>query len=92
LHRERLRTSTGTKESTKTYWLQTIDSLLRSWPGREQTRLSAITEQDCRNWASGYLKSKRSTGHNWKTEPGKQSARAGSITRCRDVAATCGHL
>jgi hypothetical protein len=48
LRRERVRTSTATKESTKTYWLQTIDSLLRSWPGLETTRISSITQEDCR--------------------------------------------
>jgi hypothetical protein len=47
LYREHVRTETGIKESTKTYWLQTIDSLLKSWPALESTRLSAITEALC---------------------------------------------
>src|SRR5258708_7691606 len=68
LHRERVRTATDTKESTKTYWLQTVDALLRSWDGLETTRVSAITADDCRRWASGYLKSKRASGFGWKSE------------------------
>jgi integrase len=71
LYREHIKTDTGTKESTKTYWLQTVDSLFKSWPGLESTRLSAITEAQCRQWASEYLKSKRASGHRWKTEAGK---------------------
>jgi integrase len=71
LYRERIKTDTGTKQSTKDYWLQTVDALLRSWPGLEQTRLSSITEQQCRQWAVGYLQSKRASGHGWKTEAGK---------------------
>ncbi len=50
LHREHIKTETGTKQSTKTYWLQTVDSLLKSWPGLESTRLSGITEAQCRQW------------------------------------------
>ena len=71
LYRERVRTSTKTKQSTKDYWAQTIDSLLRSWPALAETRISAITEEDCRQWSSRYLNSSRAAGHNWKTEPGK---------------------
>jgi integrase len=71
LHREHIKTDTGTKESTKTYWLQTVDSLLKSWPGLESMRISAITEAQCRQWASEYLRSKRASGHGWKTEAGK---------------------
>jgi integrase len=71
LYREHIRTDTGTKQSTKAYWLQTVDALLRSWPGLESTRLSAITEAQCRQWATGYLKSKRASGHGWKTEAAK---------------------
>jgi len=68
LYREHIKTETGTKESTKTYWLQAVDSLLRSWPGLESMRLSAITEAQCRQWAAEYLRSKRATGHGWKTK------------------------
>jgi integrase len=68
LYREHVKTETGTKQSTQTYWLQTLDSLFRSWPGLESMRISAITEAQCRQWSSEYLKSKRANGHDWKTE------------------------
>src|SRR5258706_12008233 len=68
LYRERVRTATDTKESTKLYWFQTVDALLRSWTELETARVSAITSDDCRRWASGYLKSKRASGHGWKSE------------------------
>jgi integrase len=67
LHRENIRHDVTTRDSTKSYWLQTIDSLLRSWPGLEASRISAITEAQCRQWASGYLKSTRAPGPGWKT-------------------------
>ncbi len=68
LYRENVRTDVTTKQSTKDYHLQTVDALLRSWPGLESTRLSAITEAQCRQWAADYLKSKRAAGHGWKQE------------------------
>jgi integrase len=68
LYRENVRTDVTTKQSTKGYHLQTVDALLRSWPGLESTRLSAITEAQCRQWAADYLKSKRAAGHGWKEE------------------------
>jgi integrase len=71
LYRENVRTDVTTKQSTKDYHLQTVDALFRSWPGLESTRLSAITEVQCRQWAAGYLKSKRSAGHGWKGEAQK---------------------
>jgi integrase len=72
LYRERIRTATDTKQSTKTYWNQTIDALLRSWPGLAETRLTSITEAQCRQWAHDYLHSSRAAGHGWKSTPGKQ--------------------
>jgi integrase len=59
LYAQRIQTDTGTKASTKAYWMQCIKALFRSWPTLERSRLSAITEQHCRNWASQYLESKR---------------------------------
>ncbi|HET9375660.1 MAG TPA: site-specific integrase [Chthoniobacterales bacterium] len=71
LHRENIRNDVTTKQSTKHYWLQTIEALFRSWPGLETMRLSAVTEAQCKQWAAGYLKSTRAAGPGWKTEPEK---------------------
>lgn len=71
LYREHIETATDTKASTKRYHRQTIDALLRSWPGLAEARLSSISEQQCRQWASGYLQAKRPPGHGWKSDPGK---------------------
>jgi integrase len=71
LYREHVRTETTTKQSTKDYHLQTIETLLRSWPELQKTRLSAITEAQCRQWAANYLQSKRASGHRWKEQPKK---------------------
>jgi integrase len=71
LYREQVRTDVTTKQSTKDYHLQTIETLLRSWTGLESSRLSAITETQCRQWAAGYLKSTRASGHGWKEEAKK---------------------
>jgi integrase len=68
LYRENVRTDVTTKQSTKGYHLQTVDALFRSWPELQSTRLSAVTEAQCRQWAANYLKSKRASGHGWKEQ------------------------
>jgi integrase len=71
LYRENIRTDVSIKQSTKDYHLQTVGALFRSWSGLESTRLSAITEAQCRQWAASYLQSKRADGHGWKEKPKK---------------------
>src|SRR5258707_4957663 len=71
LYRENVRTDVTTKQSTKHYHLQTVETLFRSWPGLESSRLSAITEAQCRQWAASYLQSKRVAGHGWKGQTKK---------------------
>jgi integrase len=71
LYRENVRTDVTTKQSTKDYHLQTVETLFRSWPGLESTRLSAVTEAQCRQWATTYLQSKRASGHGWKEQAKK---------------------
>jgi integrase len=71
LYREHVDTATDTKASTKRYHRQTIDALLRSWPGLAEARLTSITEPQCRQWAAYYLQATRPKGHGWKSEPGK---------------------
>jgi integrase len=71
LYREHIDTATDTKASTKRYHRQTIDALLRSWPGLAEARLSSITEQQCRQWASDYLPAARPKGHGWKGDSEK---------------------
>jgi integrase len=71
LYRERVRTEITTKESTKAYHLQTVETLFRSWPELKSTRLSAVTEAQCREWAAKYLISRRAAGPGWKEEAKK---------------------
>jgi integrase len=68
LYREHVRSDVTTKQSTKHYHLQTIVTLFRSWPGLAETRLSAVSEAMCRDWAKSFLESKRANGAGWKTE------------------------
>jgi integrase len=84
LYRENVRTDVTTKQPTKDYHLQTVDSLFRSWPGLEHTRLSAITEAQCRTWAADYLKSKRASGHGWK-EKAKRTISASRFNNTVDT-------
>ena len=70
LHLERIKHSTATKPSTKLYWSQCIASLLRSWPGLAELRVTSMTQDDCRKWAADYLQAKRPAGNGWKSEPG----------------------
>jgi integrase len=71
LYRAQVETDVEIKPRTRDYRLETIKTLFRSWSGLETTRLSQITEAQCREWAKHFLHSKRATGHNWKTEPKK---------------------
>jgi integrase len=41
-------------ELSKVYRLRCVNSLLRSWPGLDSLKASAITEADCRAWAARY--------------------------------------
>jgi integrase len=45
---------TQLKPSTVQYRKQTIQGLLKSWPGLGKRRLSDITERDCEEWAQKY--------------------------------------
>jgi len=67
LYRAQVETDVQTKPRSKAYRLETIKALFRSWPGLETTRLSQVTEPQCRQWAKEFLHSKRATGHGWKT-------------------------
>jgi len=69
LYVQRVKTDTGTKQSTKDYWQECLKALYRSWPTLENTRLSAITDQQCRNWATDYLASKRAPAPGTRNEP-----------------------
>jgi integrase len=42
------------KPTTKHYWHQIVDALLVSWPELPNTRISRISENDCRDWAAKY--------------------------------------
>jgi integrase len=69
LYVQRIKTDTGTKQSTKDYWQECLKALHRSWPTLAVARLSAITDQQCRNWATAYLASKRAPAPGTRTEP-----------------------
>ena len=68
LYRAKVETDVEITESSKEYRFETIKTLFRSWPGLSETRISAVTQTQCRQWAKEFLNSKRATGHNWKTE------------------------
>jgi integrase len=69
LYVQKVKTDTGTKASTKDYWQECLRALYRSWPTLENSRLSNVTDQQCRNWATSYLASKRAPSPGTRTEP-----------------------
>jgi site-specific recombinase XerD len=71
LYRAKVETDVRIKQSSRKYRFETISTLFRSWPDLAETRLSAVTEAQCREWAKRFLHSKRATGHGWKTEATK---------------------
>jgi integrase len=44
------------KASSIAYRKQTIDALLKSWPGLSDRKLADVTRRDCEHWAAGYAK------------------------------------
>jgi hypothetical protein len=53
-------TAVNNKDSSKDYPEQTIEALLRSWPGLPETDTRKITEHDCREWGKSFaLQSQR---------------------------------
>jgi integrase len=71
LYQVEVESNVTTKPRSKDYRLETIKTLFRSWPGLKDTRLSQITEAQCRQWAKDFLLSKRAAGSGWKTAPTK---------------------
>jgi integrase len=69
LYVQRIQTDTGTKPSTKAYWGECLKALHRSWPTLANAKAANITEQQCRNWATAYLASKRAPAPGTSSEP-----------------------
>jgi integrase len=88
LYKGQVETNIEIKESTKRYRYQTIQTLFRSWPKLAETRLSAVTEPQCREWAKDFLNSKRVSGHKWKTE----AKRTISASRFNNTVDTLRHI
>jgi integrase len=68
LFRAIVQSDVSIKPSSKLYREQTVKTLFRTWPGLAETRLSAVTETMCRDWAQSFLQSKRAAGPGWKSE------------------------
>ena len=54
IHVRDLDDDTEVKESTRHYWRQCLTSLVRSWPGLNETEVRRITRNDCESWARRY--------------------------------------
>lgn len=52
------------KPSSIGYRKQTIQALIKSWPGLSERRLGDITRRDCEQWASAYAKKVHGTRFN----------------------------
>jgi integrase len=88
LYRAKVETDVEIKDSSKKYRYETIEALFRSWPGLRESRLSSVTVAQCREWAEGFLKAKRATGHNWKGE----AKRTMSASRFNNTVDTLRHI
>jgi integrase len=88
LYKAKVETDVTIKDSSRAYRFETIATLFRSWPGLADCRLSSVTVAQCREWAKGFLKSKRASGHNWKTEP----SRTISASRFNNTVDTLRHI
>lgn len=51
IYEANLENSTGVKNSTRTYRLECIAALFRTWPDLEEMPVKKITEERCREWA-----------------------------------------
>ncbi len=85
LYRAKVETDSEIKQSSKDYRFQTIKTLFRSWPGLADTRISAISQSQCREWAKVFLNSKRANGHGWKTDGAQKTISAGRFNNTVDT-------
>lgn len=53
IYRLKFESNPRLKPSTKGYYTETLDYLLKTWKGLPEMDISKITEADCRAWASG---------------------------------------
>lgn len=53
IYRQQFETNPRLKDSTKGYYTETLDYLLKTWKGLPDLDVSKITEADCRAWAAG---------------------------------------
>ena len=54
IYRARLQANPDIKSKTKKYYEQRVDSLLKTWPGLENTNLRDLSKQACLDWAAKY--------------------------------------
>ena len=57
MYEESVENNVRTKDSSKHYRQQTIDALVRSWPGIKELDVSKITKAQCESWAGRFSKS-----------------------------------
>lgn len=53
IHRQNFQSNGRLKASTKGYYSETLDFLLKSWSGLADMDISKVTEAGCREWAQG---------------------------------------
>jgi integrase len=63
-YRHLVDTAVNNKGSSKDYREQTINALIRSWPGLVETDARKITEHDCREWAKSFALSYSASRYN----------------------------
>jgi len=83
LYRAQVETDVQIKPRSKAYRFETIQTLFRSWPGLAETRLSKLTEAQCRQWAKEFLNSKRAAGNRWRTTVKKTISASKFNTKAR---------
>lgn len=56
MHLARLAERVAIKRRTRSYWKETLDALLKSWPELSETEVRRVTPAACREWAARYAK------------------------------------
>lgn len=60
----RLETDTSMKRRTRKYWKEIRASVVKSWPGLEDSELRRITPMQCKDWAVRYAAEFSATRYN----------------------------
>ncbi len=84
IYKHRIDFDTELKPRSKVYRHQTIQAILKSWPGIEQIDVRKISKSECQNWATSF----RQTGTKFKAKGAKRAHAGISAQRYNNTVGT----